>query len=291
MQSCKTKKNKLKYNTTYTTGDIDLNIAHFNRAMGTDFNSSQSSRVGPLGMSLSEDTSNNDIPNEETSPDYLDTAQNNQVDNDKNIEVIPKSADSAKEFKRAPFVPIDERKRSGYLRRPGNIYLGNKEMLLKDIARSILDKHDNKYYSLTNCDDLANFTDVVEADLIYRIKDRLLADKNGWKVLDFDLHPKLEQARKKNNTSKSNYDDRLTMQENLAEHMNNDFDTFDWLEDDNLTSEDNHNSDTAEEHKCCICGKTFFGYGNNALPVANGTCCDTCNLYVVIPARLKKFNA
>lgn len=38
--------------------------------------------------------------------------------------------------------------------------------------------------------------------------------------------------------------------------------------------------------KCCICGKKIIGYGNNAEPVKKGTCCDECNMTVVIPARI-----
>ena len=40
------------------------------------------------------------------------------------------------------------------------------------------------------------------------------------------------------------------------------------------------------EKKCCICGKEFNGYGNNALPIKDGTCCDKCNKVFVFPARL-----
>ena len=41
--------------------------------------------------------------------------------------------------------------------------------------------------------------------------------------------------------------------------------------------------------KCCICGKKFYGFGNNPIPVKpNGRCCDDCNARVVIPARLKQ---
>lgn len=44
--------------------------------------------------------------------------------------------------------------------------------------------------------------------------------------------------------------------------------------------------------KCSICGKVIepnsFGwaFGNNAWPINDGRCCDYCNYYVVIPARL-----
>ena len=38
--------------------------------------------------------------------------------------------------------------------------------------------------------------------------------------------------------------------------------------------------------KCCICGKTFIGFGNNPYPVkSNGQCCDKCNYSIVIVAR------
>lgn len=38
---------------------------------------------------------------------------------------------------------------------------------------------------------------------------------------------------------------------------------------------------------CCICGGEINGYGNNALPVKEGECCDACNWQVVIPERLR----
>ena len=41
---------------------------------------------------------------------------------------------------------------------------------------------------------------------------------------------------------------------------------------------------------CCICGKTFEGWGNNPYPVVkdeDARCCDDCNATYVIPARLE----
>lgn len=38
---------------------------------------------------------------------------------------------------------------------------------------------------------------------------------------------------------------------------------------------------------CMLCKEFFYGYGNNAQPVANGRCCDECNATKVIPARIK----
>lgn len=40
------------------------------------------------------------------------------------------------------------------------------------------------------------------------------------------------------------------------------------------------------EKKCCICGKEFNEFGNNARPVKDGTCCNSCNSRFVLPARL-----
>lgn len=40
--------------------------------------------------------------------------------------------------------------------------------------------------------------------------------------------------------------------------------------------------------KCCICGKEIKGYGNNALPIKDGICCDKCNMSVVIPTRINE---
>ena len=46
---------------------------------------------------------------------------------------------------------------------------------------------------------------------------------------------------------------------------------------------------------CCICGKTFEGWGNNPDPITDkdgnlfpesARCCDECNNEYVIPARL-----
>lgn len=42
--------------------------------------------------------------------------------------------------------------------------------------------------------------------------------------------------------------------------------------------------------KCCLCGNSYIGYGNNAQPLKEGYCCDPCNTTKVIPARLKRLN-
>lgn len=41
------------------------------------------------------------------------------------------------------------------------------------------------------------------------------------------------------------------------------------------------------KQKCCICGNTFTGYGNNPAPIKHkGRCCDECNKSTVIPSRV-----
>jgi len=42
-----------------------------------------------------------------------------------------------------------------------------------------------------------------------------------------------------------------------------------------------------EAKKCCLCKKSYYGWGNSARPLKEGQCCDDCNLHKVIPARLK----
>ena len=45
------------------------------------------------------------------------------------------------------------------------------------------------------------------------------------------------------------------------------------------------------EKKCCICGKKLDGFGNNAEPVKEGICCDSCNANFVIPGRIFKYSS
>ena len=39
---------------------------------------------------------------------------------------------------------------------------------------------------------------------------------------------------------------------------------------------------------CSICNENIEGFGNNAQPINNGTCCEMCNQTVVIPFRIKE---
>ena len=46
-----------------------------------------------------------------------------------------------------------------------------------------------------------------------------------------------------------------------------------------------------EKKVCCICGKEFTEWGNNPWPVdmhPDHICCDECNDFVVVTARIRK---
>ena len=43
--------------------------------------------------------------------------------------------------------------------------------------------------------------------------------------------------------------------------------------------------------ECVICGEDAGKWGNNAQPVTEGQCCDSCNELHVIPKRMKSMEA
>ena len=45
--------------------------------------------------------------------------------------------------------------------------------------------------------------------------------------------------------------------------------------------------EAAEKKICSICGEEYEGWGNNAWPVNDGTCCDSCNYLFVLPERIR----
>lgn len=50
-------------------------------------------------------------------------------------------------------------------------------------------------------------------------------------------------------------------------------------------------ADSLETHTCCICGKSFTGYGHNPHPVkTEGVCCDECNAKFVME-RIKQLES
>lgn len=46
--------------------------------------------------------------------------------------------------------------------------------------------------------------------------------------------------------------------------------------------------------KCCFCGKEYTRYGNDIRPLIStlgNRCCDKCNAFIVIPNRMRLWNA
>ena len=39
--------------------------------------------------------------------------------------------------------------------------------------------------------------------------------------------------------------------------------------------------------RCAICGRTYYGYGHVAEPVAPGRCCDACHAQHAVPRRIR----
>jgi len=58
-------------------------------------------------------------------------------------------------------------------------------------------------------------------------------------------------------------------------------------------TEKNARNDVSPDEKirtCVLCGKKFVGWGNNPEPLkpwSEGVCCDECNVFKVIPERIK----
>lgn len=46
-------------------------------------------------------------------------------------------------------------------------------------------------------------------------------------------------------------------------------------------------NDYEETGICSICGRQYTHWGNNAWPINDGRCCDSCNATQVVPTRLQ----
>jgi len=43
----------------------------------------------------------------------------------------------------------------------------------------------------------------------------------------------------------------------------------------------------SDRERCVICGNPIDGWGNNPWPIKeDGQCCDSCNMSIVVPARI-----
>jgi len=47
------------------------------------------------------------------------------------------------------------------------------------------------------------------------------------------------------------------------------------------------NNSPVETKVCVICDLPFTEWGNNAMPIKRGQCCNVCNTTIVFPRRLR----
>lgn len=172
----KTRKRKRRAccdSTSYTTGDIGLNIDRFNQAFGT----AEGSEIGIGGSgALSE----------------------------------------AKRYVRR------------YYFRPMNLFASNKA----EIIKTLIDIGDQNctIYTLNNLGDEKDVTKLSSKDIIYTYDDGILKDKNGIRVMDYDLSIKKEEERKHfadvdkttDKEFKAEYEDRMTAATELEENFEDD---------------------------------------------------------------------
>lgn len=187
--AAKKKKSKSKIKTTYTTGDIAVNIDHFNKEL--------SNIAVKNGTFLAQ------------SPDGANT-----------ITAEPGAA--------TPSAALTEAKRyvRRYFIRPQHIFCSNKAEIIKALI-DIDEKGGNcTVYTLNNLGDIKDITKLTNNDIIYFYDDGILYDKNHVKVLDYDLYIKHEENRDKinpdtvsDNTFKDIYADRMTAATELEEEV------------------------------------------------------------------------
>ena len=190
----KQRRPKVANSITYTTGDPDLNIAFFNKHMGTDFESDK------LAFTQDDLNSNSELAMEVCSGDGCGTAL----------------TEAKRETKR-------------YYIRPQNIFCANKSDVLKALTE--IDTENCSVYTLKNLEDHDDIHLLTNKDIIYYYDDEVLYDKNHVKIMDYKLSIKNEEERKNfagdtedvsDATFRDEYEDRLTDRTlDLQESFNN----------------------------------------------------------------------
>lgn len=258
------KKKKKPYSSiTYTTGDIQKNIDHFNKMLGGKEDSFH--QEGYLNGTI-----------DAASPDG-----SNCISSDSGA-----AGDSASGCCESCKLTEVKRYVRRYYMRPQNIFCSNKAEVLK----ALIDHEDENctIYTLNNLGDVKDVTKLNNDDIIYYYDDGILYDKNRIRIMDYELAIKHEEERPRINPEEVSdakladvYADRMTAATDLDEEFNLDFEAVNAYGE-KLTED--------KKHLCCICGEEIEGYGNNAEPYKEGKCCDACNIKFVIPARIDKLN-
>lgn len=112
-----------------------------------------------------------------------------------------------------------------YYFRPMNLFASNKA----EIIKTLIDIGDQNctIYTLNNLGDEKDVSKLSSRDIIYTYDDGILKDKNGIRVMDYDLSIKKEEERKKftnvdqasEKEFKAEYEDRMTDATELKEDM------------------------------------------------------------------------
>ena len=178
----KQRRPKVASSITYTTGDPDLNIAFFNKQMGTDFESDK------LAFTQDDLNDSSDLAMEVCSGDGCGGAL----------------AEAKRETKR-------------YYIRPQNIFCANKSDVLRALTE--IDTENCSVYTLKNLEDHDDIHLLTNKDIIYYYDNEILYDKNHVKIMDYKLSIKNEEERKNfagdtdsvsDATFRDEYEDRLT---------------------------------------------------------------------------------
>lgn len=121
-----------------------------------------------------------------------------------------------------------------YYARPMNVFASNKAEVLKLLVD--LGDRNCTIYTLNNLGDEKDVSKLTSSDIIYTYDNGILKDKNGVRVLDYDLSIKKEENRKKltnpdpdSKEFKAEYEDRMTAATELEEALTLDaFDNCDY---------------------------------------------------------------
>jgi hypothetical protein len=246
-------KRKAKYNSlSYTTGDIGLNIDHFNKRMGT------------FGLGADSGAA---VDFSATTPDG-------------GAGISSGALCEAKRYVRRYYI------------RPQNIFCSNKAEIIKALIElddancsvyTLNNLGDEKDVSkLMNSDIIYYYDDGILYDKNkVKVMDYDLSIKKEEERKHF---ANVDSAPEKE--FKSEYEDRMTEVTELEEDadIDNPFDlSFEAV---NVFGE---KLTEAKESFCCICGEPVAGHGNNPEPFMSadeGRCCDGCNIKFVLPIRV-----
>lgn len=153
---------------TYTTGNPALNIAFFNKCMGTD--------IIKDNDKVDTDTDNTEAESETAveagTPEGIEAGG----------EGLGEQLTEAKRDVRRYFI------------RPQHIFCANKAEVLKALVE--VGNNNCSVYTLKNLEDNDDIHKLTNKDIIYYYDDGILYDKNHVRVMDYDLYIRHEEERK-----------------------------------------------------------------------------------------------